>query len=267
MASLETARYGAQANVREMDYRIWSEEVLPSPVGRLVPLPPPLVRLIRSGVRYIVRGFEYELEAIETLLHYVLEIDWARTRGYLWWDYYSDTFSPIIPHPIGRDDGKAYEAKPLLANPPSVPRQAVPDYYPQAIGFHGDCLKPPEETTALMAVPTSVVLMALVRAVATAPEEDALKVSMASVISLPIPPVPVIPKEITEAFDAVKGVCKSVGLVDPIGIAKALNAAQAWACCALRYQSLVQRNQNVEILWQLYWRRILTFFRRVCPLT
>lgn len=189
---------------------------------------------------------DYELETMETLLDYVLEIDCAKPPGYLWYDYDSDKFSPTIRHPLSKNVGLAYEARPMLADSPLVPRQVVPDYYQQAIGFNEDCLEPPVDNLALLPMAPSVTSTALVTAVISAHFENTIEVSIGPVVSAPIHLVPVIPEAITNAFEDLKGVCKSVGLAVPIGIARGLGAAHSWARRASRYHSMVQRNQEVK---------------------
>lgn len=73
MVFLDAARYRLQSNVWENEYRIWNTRVLPSPEGPLVPLPRPLIQLIRElGVQNIVRDTEYGVEEAKALLFYVL---------------------------------------------------------------------------------------------------------------------------------------------------------------------------------------------------
>lgn len=71
------------ANAREPDARIWNEWILPSPKGRLVPLPPCLIAFIRElGVQNILPGTAYGAAHTERLLDYVLQVDWQKTPGY-----------------------------------------------------------------------------------------------------------------------------------------------------------------------------------------
>lgn len=79
------------------------------------------------GRTNIVHRTEYELEDFGGFMNYRLKIDWATIPGYICYDYDSDTFLQIIRHPMKRDDCKAYEANPLLANHPFVPRQPLWD--------------------------------------------------------------------------------------------------------------------------------------------
>lgn len=64
-----------------------------------------------------------------------------------------------------------------------------------------------------------------------------------------VPPptsAPVIPEAITMAYDDLKNVCSSVGIFEPTGIVEALHAALSLVRRALRYDLLVQRNQEVK---------------------
>lgn len=63
IAFLDTTRHAFQDNVRENDYRIWNERVLPSSEGQLVPLPRPLIRRFRElEFQNIVRDMGYGVE-------------------------------------------------------------------------------------------------------------------------------------------------------------------------------------------------------------
>lgn len=59
-------------------------------------------------------------------------------------------------------------------------------------------------------------------------------------------PVPFIPEALTMAFDDLKKIFTSMGILEPTGILKALRAAQSWMRRASRCQSLVQRNKEVQ---------------------
>lgn len=138
---LDTARNGVHANVCEPNAGICNEEIIPSSEGRLVPLQPRVIAFIRElRVQNIVRGTNHRADHVKTLLHYVLHVTWSKNAGYLWYDYDTEEFWAILEHPLGRDDGKVYEAKPLLNTTVDVWR--IDDYDPHAIGFDVNWLHP-----------------------------------------------------------------------------------------------------------------------------
>lgn len=60
LAFLDTLGNEVQANFRDNDYRIWNEQVLSSPEGRLLPLSWTLFRFIRElWVQKTVRDTNY----------------------------------------------------------------------------------------------------------------------------------------------------------------------------------------------------------------
>lgn len=90
-----------------------------------------------------------------TLLDYVLQVDWQRTPGYLWYDYEADAFWPIPEHLLGQDNGKAYEAKMLLATPVDFSRRNIVICYPQSLGFDAALLHPSPSGGPTVPVPAS----------------------------------------------------------------------------------------------------------------
>ena len=153
MAFLYTARYGVPINSKCTDWRLYNDEDLPSPPGRLFPLPDSLVQFVRKlGLHNVLRETEYRVEEVETLLTYVAETDWSKTPGFLWYDYDSDTFAAIPRHPAGRDDAKEYPTRvvlPLGRRPPLETFEAD-DYYPRGKGFVEECLQPCATASALV---------------------------------------------------------------------------------------------------------------------
>lgn len=153
-----------------------------------------------------------------------------------------------------------YEAKPLLATPVVVPRRNMADYYPQAIGFDAACLHPPPLVVLSVPLPASSWAPASNVSAVEHPEMStgptatgtspagslAVTIAATEVIG-PVPPLlPAIPATVTEAYQALFGTRRSVGVAEPKRLLEALRAAQAWVQQSLRYASMVCRNQTVK---------------------
>lgn len=161
---------------------------------------------------------------------------------------------------MGRDDGKACEAKPLLVTPVDVLRRNIADYYPNVIVFDAACLHSPPLVGP--AVPVSASSWALASTVSTVdhpvmftgPTDTVISPlgSLAVTIAAPqvfaaVPPLPpAIPTSATEAYEALLGTCQSVSVTGLKGVVEALTAAQARFRRSLRYASLVGRTQEVK---------------------
>ncbi|CAN8077310.1 unnamed protein product [Agarophyton chilense] len=108
-------------------------------------------RFLRNlNIHDIVRGTQFDVEETENLLDHVLQVEWGTTPGFLRYDHDTDSSTPIPLHPQGRDDARAYPAKPLRNQPSDIPRRQVPDYYSKAIGFEPLCFELDMEATPLV---------------------------------------------------------------------------------------------------------------------
>lgn len=146
MAFLVAARDGVPINSKCKDWRLYQDVDIPSPLGRLFPLPATLVAYVRTlGLQNILRGTDFRVGEVEVLLSYVAETDWGETPGFLWYDYTTGTFAAMPLHPAGRDNGKAYRDRVVLpaSRRPHAEPLTVVDYFPRGAGFVADCLRPP----------------------------------------------------------------------------------------------------------------------------
>lgn len=84
-----------------------------------------IVYLRGLRIQNLVRGMAIGVEYVEALLDYVLQVDWANTPGYLWYDYGSDNVQANPRHYADMDDRKNHAAFPRKAVPDAVPRKAV----------------------------------------------------------------------------------------------------------------------------------------------
>ncbi|CAN8061915.1 unnamed protein product [Agarophyton chilense] len=144
MAFLDTAKYVIRGNVCSEDWRVWYDENIPGPRGRLILLPDIMIRFLRNlGIQWT----QFGVEETEPLLDHVLEVEWGKIPRILRYDWDTDSFKPIPRHPQGRDDARAYPAKPLRNQKSDISRLHVPDYYPKAISFDPLCFEPDVEAT------------------------------------------------------------------------------------------------------------------------
>ncbi|CAN8073882.1 unnamed protein product [Agarophyton chilense] len=103
MAFLDTAKYGIRGIVRSEDWRVWYDENIPGPRGRLIPLPDIMIRFLKNlGIRNIFRGSQFDVEETEALLDHVLQVEWRKTPDFLRYDQDTDSLTPIPLHQLLR---------------------------------------------------------------------------------------------------------------------------------------------------------------------
>lgn len=229
----DTAQNGIHASFCEPDARIWNERIIPSPKGHLVLLPlHPITFTRKLRVQNIVQAISYSFIYTMTLLDYILQFNWQKNPGYLWYDYEAGESWPGPKHPLGCEGCKAYEANPLLATSVEVPRHNIAEYYPQAIGFDAACLYHPPLVGPAVLVPASSWAPASKlpavehAAVSTGPQTTPTSPtgSLAGTIaapqviaSIPTPPS-AIPAAATDAYETLPGTCRLVGVAQPKGV-------------------------------------------------
>lgn len=141
MAFVYAARYGIPINSKCTSWRVYdnSDTTCP-PLDRVFPIPLELVAYIcHLPVRNFVRGTECWPEFEECLFGHTGETDWSASPGYWRFGYEEDSFSPILRHYYGEDEGIFSTYRLILPssaaskNAMNIPRLA--DHYPLGIGF------------------------------------------------------------------------------------------------------------------------------------
>lgn len=74
----------------------------------------------------------------------------------------------------------------------------------------------------------------------------AVTIAAPQVVDPVLPPAPAIPAAVMEAFEALLGTCRSVGVTEPKILVEKFRAAKAWVRQSSHYASLVRRNQEVK---------------------
>lgn len=202
-----------------------------------------------------VRGTSYSAASTETLLDNVQQVDWQTS-----YEYDADEFGPVPEHSLGRDDGKAYEYKLLLATLMDVSGCNFADYYQRATGFDANGLHPPLLVEPVVPVSASSwapasnfltveypeIFIAPMTTAASPVGSFAFTFAASQVIVLLQHSPPVIPAAVTNAHYTLLGTRRSVVVVAPKEVVVALSAAQPWARRLSRYTSLVGRTQEVK---------------------
>ena len=67
-----------------------------------------MVHVRTLGLQNTLRGTEFGVGEVESLLSYVVETDSDETPGILWYEHATDTFAAIPLHQVVRESGKAY---------------------------------------------------------------------------------------------------------------------------------------------------------------
>lgn len=111
---------------------MYNDEDLPSPPGRLFPLPESLAQFVRKlGIHNALRDTEHQVAELEVLLSYIAETDCDKTPGFLSNDYNTEIFAAIPRYSAARDYAQEYPARAILSLRHLLPVETfkADDYY------------------------------------------------------------------------------------------------------------------------------------------